>query len=353
MKHLPHVAGGALMALALSAPFAQSATVNTLSGNAPAVIAHRGAAAYLPENSTGAYELGAFQGAEYIETDVMMSSDGVGIIMHDATLDRTTNVEELFAPRNGGYAVGDFTAAEIQTLTAQPTGPADWTYPGFTPSHPDPYRVTTFAEFLDNVTAYNEANGTNVGIVVEAKEAEYRPDMNRHIAETLAAKGFTGAEDNVILQAFSFQNTAELADLANEFSIDAGIHQLGSPGFEDGEYGVNWAGTFLSLLDLSAYVDSVAVHISDILGAEFVSAAHDLGLGVNVWTLRPTSLEEAFAQIQPLIDIGVDGIITDNPDYARAVVDSQVPAPVPVPAALPMLVGGLIVLGGLARRRKH
>lgn len=350
MKNLSLITGGALMALALSAPV-EAATVNTLSGKSPVVIAHRGAAAYLPENSMSAYELGADMGSEYVETDVLMSKDGVGVVMHDASLVRTTNVEEIFAPRNGGYLVKDFTVAEMKMLTLQPTGPADTTYPGFTPTLANPTTIVTFSEFLDGMTAYNEAKGKNVGLVIEAKEGAFRPDMNAHIVDALAAKGYATA-DNVVLQAFNFANTAQMNNLAGEAGLLAEAHQLGGVSVENGVFGISSQGMFQSLEFLSSYLDSVAVYNSELLDSAFVAAAHAFGLGVNVWTLRPTSQEEAFAQVQPLIDIGVDGIITDNPDLVRAVVDANTPAPVPLPAALPLLVAGLGALGLASRRRR-
>lgn len=155
MRQSLGLAAVSAFALALAASAVQASSVmpsglfRTLSGQAPVVIGHRGAAAYLPENSLGGYELAAAQGADYVETDVHLSADGVAIVMHDTTLNRTTNIEDLFAPRNDGYAVADFTAAEIATLTTDPTGPAGTTYPGFTPASLDPYKVPTFAAFLD------------------------------------------------------------------------------------------------------------------------------------------------------------------------------------------------------------
>ncbi|MDH2327977.1 VPLPA-CTERM sorting domain-containing protein [Cereibacter sp. SYSU M97828] len=351
MKTISMISGGAVLALSLSAPSVFSATINTLSGKPPAVIAHRGASSYLPENSMGAYELGAVMGSDYVETDVMMSKDGIGIVMHDASLARTTNVEDLFAPRNGGYLVADFTAAEMKTLTTEPTRTAGTSYPGFTPTLPNADKVVTFDEFLDGMTAYNEANGTDVGIVVEAKEGAFRPDMNRYIIDALAAKGYDAAS-NVVLQAFNFSNTAQLNSLADEAGIVAEAHQLGDPSEQNGIFGVASQGTFQTLEFLSSYLDTVAVYNAATLSSAFVDAAHALGLGVNVWTLRPGSQEEAFAQVQPLIDLGVDGIITDNPDWVRTVVDANTPAPVPLPAALPLLLAGIGALGLAARKRR-
>ena len=63
------------------------------------VIAHRGASGYAPEHTLAAYALAYGQGAPWIEPDLVLSADGVPIALHDLTLDRTTNVAELFAGR--------------------------------------------------------------------------------------------------------------------------------------------------------------------------------------------------------------------------------------------------------------
>ncbi|MCE8472649.1 hypothetical protein LZ189_27030, partial [Rhodovulum sulfidophilum] len=118
-----------------TAPAGAASLYNTLDGNAPLIVAHRGASGYLPEHTLGGYELALEMGADVIEPDLQMTADGVLVAMHDATLARTTNVEALFAPRNGAYRVSDFTLAEIKSLTVEPTGAtASTDYPGFAPS---------------------------------------------------------------------------------------------------------------------------------------------------------------------------------------------------------------------------
>jgi glycerophosphoryl diester phosphodiesterase len=193
----------AALALATIAAPAAAATFSTLSGNAPIVIAHRGASGYLPEHTLGAYELGMRMGADYIEPDLQLTADGHLVAMHDTTLTRTTDVEALF-PGRSSYAVIDFTLAEIRTLTVKPTAAtAATSYPGFTPSAPEPFRVPTFAEVLAFLNAYNAANGTTIGVYPEAKTPN-PPAINRQIVEDLKAAGFTAPEDGVFIQSFSY-----------------------------------------------------------------------------------------------------------------------------------------------------
>src|SRR5688572_6859584 len=60
------------------------------------LVAHRGASAYAPEHTLAAYRLAIEQGADYVEQDLAVTRDGVLICLHDETLERTTNVEEVF-----------------------------------------------------------------------------------------------------------------------------------------------------------------------------------------------------------------------------------------------------------------
>src|SRR5947209_1170091 len=94
----------------------------------PEVIAHRGASAYAPENTLPAFELAVRQDAGCIEHDLQVTKDHVLVCLHDRTLERTTNVREVFPDRGRDVAEGDatvrrwfvhdFTVAEIQQLDA-------------------------------------------------------------------------------------------------------------------------------------------------------------------------------------------------------------------------------------------
>ncbi len=109
-------------------------------------VAHRGASAYAPEHTLAAYRLAIEQGADYVEQDLAVTSDGVLICLHDPSLERTTNVEEMFPNRSREivyegkktrvWLANDFTLAEIQRLDA-----GSW----FDPKFKDE-RIATFDE---------------------------------------------------------------------------------------------------------------------------------------------------------------------------------------------------------------
>ena len=129
-----------------------AALVNMLSPRPAAaakkiLVAHRGASAYAPEHTLEAYELAIKQGADFVEQDLQVTKDGVLVCLHDETLERTTNVEDVFPDRfikeSGGetvkrWYVADFTLEEIKQLDA-----GSWFGPQFKRA-----RVPTFGEAI-------------------------------------------------------------------------------------------------------------------------------------------------------------------------------------------------------------
>src|SRR5205085_11649127 len=88
------------------------------------LIAHRGASGYAPEHTLAAYQLAMDQGADFIEQDLGVTKDGVLVCLHDDTLERTTDVEEVFPDRftmdarsnRKQWLIADFTLAELKRL---------------------------------------------------------------------------------------------------------------------------------------------------------------------------------------------------------------------------------------------
>jgi glycerophosphoryl diester phosphodiesterase len=94
------------------------------SGGKKLLVAHRGASAYAPEHTVAAYRLALEQGADFVEQDLGVTKDGALVCLHDPTLERTTDVEQVFPDRfreEGGtkrWYIADFTADEIKRLDA-------------------------------------------------------------------------------------------------------------------------------------------------------------------------------------------------------------------------------------------
>jgi len=91
-----------------------------MSKSGPIVIAHRGASGYLPEHSLESKAMAHAMGADFLEQDVVLTSDGVPIVLHDIHLDSTTDVARLFPGRareDGRYYALDFNLQEIKALS--------------------------------------------------------------------------------------------------------------------------------------------------------------------------------------------------------------------------------------------
>jgi glycerophosphoryl diester phosphodiesterase len=352
-------AAAVTLASALLAPAAVAAPLlNTLNGDDPIVIAHRGASGYLPEHTLGGYELAVQLGADYIEPDLQFTSDGVLVAMHDDTLNRTTNVEDLFAPRNGGYAVSDFTLAEIKSLTVTPTGTAGTSYPGFTPTSADPYRIPTFQEVIDLVADQSTLTGRAIGIYPEAKQAD--PAMEDAILQTLAANGYGSADDKVFIQSFSAGTIQSLHAKQEAASLEMQLVVLGVAVTVDiaGELTPMLglvSGTVMSFADVAAFADGLGILINNATYAiteEWIAAAHDAGLLVHGWTFAQPDPLLAATEYQKYLALGMDGMFSNYTDLAVEARDGFLVA-VPEPASAGLLAAGLGGLGLLGRRLRR
>jgi len=347
-------------AAALALPgMAWAATYASLDGSAPVVIAHRGASGYLPGHSLASYELAAEMGADYIETDLHLTSDGVLVAMHDEDMARTTNVEELYGARNGGYLVSDFTLAEIKTLTVEPTGTASTSYPGFTPSSGTPFSVPTLQDIIDLTTAESAAKGRQIGIYAELKENDEAAEDA--LLTSLIANDLTRG-DAVVVQSFHAASLARFAAKQAAADVDVEIALLGIPAYADFGAGAQW---LVGLADYTALTFEQAALFADILSLRIddplpdnpltqdlteamIAAAHLAGLPVHGWTFSEDDPLLAATEYDYYTAGGIDGIITDYPDLALTAVYPA--AEVPLPATLPALFGGLALLAGLRRR---
>lgn len=204
---------------------------------APIVIAHRGASGYRPEHTLAAYELAIGMGADFIEPDLVPTSDGVLIARHENELGESTDVADRpeFADRRTtksidgrdvtGWFSEDFTLAEIRTLRARESNPT--VRPG-SAAYDGRYGVPTFAEVL----ALAAAAPRPVGVYPETKHPTYfrregrrldgTPiglDISRMLVDALVAGQFTDPA-RVYIQSFEIEN---LIDLKQRILPAAGI----------------------------------------------------------------------------------------------------------------------------------
>ena len=277
------------------------------------LVAHRGASAYAPEHTLASYELGIEQGADYIEPDLQITSDGVLIAFHDLTLERTTDVEDVFPDRfqeveirgemTRVWPVNDFTFDEIRRLDA-----GSWFDPAFVGA-----RIPSFGEVVE------VARG-RVGLVIETKAPEVYGergfDMEAQLLTELADLGLgePGAdpETPVIIQSFS---AASLELMHDEHGTRLPLALL----VGSGDAALEWLSTE-GLVRAAEFVTGIGP-AKDLLLEDptVVQRAHELGLAVVPWTFRARRPGDDFTTVESemthfLERLGVDGIITDNPD---------------------------------------
>ena len=287
----------------------------------PQVIAHRGASGYLPEHTLGGYELAVRMGADFIEPDLQITQDGALVAIHDDTLNRTTNVAALFAQRNGGYKVADFTLAEVKTLTVIPTGTGKTSYPGFTPSAASPFTVPTFQEVVDFAKKQSSSTGREVGIYPEAKQAD--PVMEDGILKTLNANGYK-ADSKVFIQSFSdatlrSMRTKQIAQNNKMPQILLGVAVIAA----DGTGGVGVIGstgvTQVTFKDAASFTEGVGLVINNTtypITKAYIDQAHAAGLKVHGWTFAQAEAAPAAAEFRKYLDMGMDGMFANYPDLA-------------------------------------
>lgn len=311
---------GWMLAGVLATPLAHAAD--------PLVIAHRGASGYLPEHTLAGYELAVRMGADYIEPDLQLTRDGALVAMHDDTLQRTTDVAERFEARNGDYKVGDFSLAEIRTLTVRPTGTAKTGYPGFTPAARE-LRVPTFDEVIALARAQTVTAGRVIGIYPEAKRAD--PVMEDKILATLAQQRYASAADKVFIQSFSDVTVKSLAAKQRALGLTMPLIVLGHAITQTDGTAVLAVpgGRTLPLPEVAAFANGVGVAVANAkfpLTKGFVEQAHAAGLVVHGWTFANPDTVAAAAEYKAFLEMGLDGLFSNYSDLAAQARDAFVAA---------------------------
>jgi len=306
------------------APAKSSVSWNTLNGQQPIVIAHRGASAYLPGHTLEAYELGIDQGADFVEPDLVLTKDDVLVSRHDRYLSTTTNVADHpeFADREvekegrTDWWVEDFTLAEIKTLRARQDSERR------SHEHDDEYSIPTFDEVIELVKRRSADPDRVVGVYPELKHAAAFAAMGKDIGsaliEALDRAGWNRSDAPVIIQSFE----APVLQALNA-RIDLPLIQLTFPKRSLDEAEV--PESVIELEAMTAYADGVGpsrmliVH-EDGAVTDFVARAHELGLEVHVWTLAgdqgsPDGLSPE-DETRRMYDLGVDAVFADDPAQA-------------------------------------
>ncbi|MDA8193985.1 MAG: glycerophosphodiester phosphodiesterase family protein [Thermaerobacter sp.] len=237
----------------------------------PLILAHRGASATAPENTLAAFQAALAAGADGIECDCRLTADGQVVILHDATLERTTN---------GQGPVSAWRAADLARLDASGRGS----------ENPDPrYQIPTLASLqtLDPACILN-------------LELKGPPDDETHHLAERVAEWITrhGWMKRVIVSSF------------NHHLLRA-VHEH-DPGIETGAL---WSARFGDPVAILQGTPAKNAHLdAEFLSARDIRTLQAAGYRVIAWNVAN------LAEAQRLTAAGIDGLILDDPGWRRQLV---------------------------------
>jgi glycerophosphoryl diester phosphodiesterase len=255
----------------------------------PLVFAHRGGCALGPENTIAAFDRGMAAGADGLELDVHLSADGLPVVCHDPTLDRTTN---------GKGPVMRLSAAELSRLDA-----GGWFADG---EGRFPFRgqgvgIPTLEDVLRRYRG--------VRIIVEMKLDT--AEMGNAVAQVVRA---ASAVDRVCAAGYGDRSLSavrsalpDLATSASHPEVRLGLYR-------------SWARWPVRQVRYGGYQVPETVGLLRVVSRRFIRHAHGAGLKVQVWTVD----EEA--DMRRLLSWGADGLISNRPDLAVRVRDASIDA---------------------------
>jgi glycerophosphoryl diester phosphodiesterase len=325
----------------------------TLDGQPPILIAHRGASGERPEHTLAGYALAIEQGADFIEPDLVLTKDGVLVARHENEISETTDVSAHpeFAARRAtktidgaqvtGWFTEDFTLAELKRLRARERLPK---LRGT--AHDGEYDIPTFEEILTLLQRANQGRERPVGVYPETKHPGYFAAIGLpHEAPLLALLdrfGYRGRAASVFIQSFEVGNLKALRARSDLPLIQLMDGEGGPADAPDTSYAAMAAPAGLKVI--AAYADGIGPNKMMVIprgtfGAlgnptTLVRDAHAAGLKVHPWTFRrenyflplrdkgglnPAGHGDLAGEITAYLNTGIDGLFSDNPREAAAV----------------------------------
>lgn len=327
------------------------------------VIAHRGASGYLPEHTMEAKVLAFAQGAHFIEQDLVMTKDGQVVVLHDITLENTTNVKQRFPDRmrkDGRFYVIDFTLDELLTLSVSErfndkNDEKKAAYPNRFPIETGRFSVHTFEEEIQVIQNLNRLLGKKVGIYPEIKSPAFHRneghDLSLAVLSILNKYGYTSKTSPVYVQSF---DPIELQRIRNELlpqlQMELKLVQLIAYSkwnetliYKNGKvipYDYSWMFAAEGMTKIAEYADGIGPWKSMLITPSksaqrfeptaIVNDAHKAGLVVHPYTFRadPERIPDYVQNFDELLDLflftfGVDGVFTDFPDKAVSVINNE------------------------------
>jgi glycerophosphoryl diester phosphodiesterase len=233
----------------------------------PQLIAHRGGPAYAPENTLAAFRQTIALGVDWLEMDVQMSQDGALVVIHDETVDRTTD---------GAGRITDLTLEQIRSLDAGNGEP-----------------VPTFEEVIAL------AKEAGIGILVEIKSPHLYPGIEAKVAQAVIETDYV---DQSIIQSFEPQALNTIHALNPDLQLCAlyGLWDLSLSGPQPGQ--ANWVCPMAEMVVLNPWL---------------IKQAHAEGRQAFVWF----GFIEHPLVMRFILALGADGLIVDDPAALARILD--------------------------------
>lgn len=326
----------------------------------PLIFAHRGASAWLPEETLAAYKRAIADGADFIEPDLVPTKDGVLVARHESNISETTDVADhpefaarrtvkvIDGRRQDGWFTEDFTLAELKTLRAKERLGA---LRPESMAHDGEFEIATF----DEVVALAARSKRRVGLIPELKHPTYFAGLGFDTPGKLVAaiKASTWLQRApVIVQCFEIATLKRLhKELAGQRNVEL-LQLIQGPEVKQ-PADVAAAGGALTfedmlmpqgLAEIAAYARWISPPLRRVIPldaagrsgapAPLIADAHKAGLKVSVFTFRPENQflpvnlrggdanarwpEGMLADVRAFVAAGVDGFFTDDPVLGRA-----------------------------------
>lgn len=238
----------------------------------PLKIGHRGAAGYCPENTFSSFKKALELGADYLELDIQMTKDGELVVIHDSTVNRTTN---------GKGRVKDLTLREIQSLDA-----GSWFHSNFAGE-----KIPSLSEVFDEFAG-------KIGFLLELKKPSLYPQIEEKTAEELRKRKLESEDRQIIVQSFDRDSLKRFHELMPSIPIGVLVKNTGVKMISHRD-----------LKSFASYVSYVNPKIT-MVNRRMIKRIHHHGFKTIIWTVKKKN------DLKNLKNLHVEGIVSDFPDIS-------------------------------------
>lgn len=321
------------------------------------IVGHRGAPGYRLEHTMASYELAYRLGADYVDVDLVPTWDGHLVARHENEIGTSTDVatRHHFAGRRStklidglsvtGWFTEDFTLAELKSMRA--TEPVPQLRPHNT-VYNGQCEIVTYQEVLDLADRLTEELGRRLGTFPEVKHAAYFAGIGNPIepelVDILRTRTLDRPDSPVVLQSFEVGTLRLLSERVRvpllQLTADSGAPaDFVAHGDPRGYAELVTAEALPGIARYASYLGPATSQLVDVHGdARLVTEAHAAGLRVVPYTLRnenaflparlrssddPREWGDFGSEYRRVLDTGVDGVFTDQPDTVAEFVKAR------------------------------